>query len=174
AAPAAGPPRPPPGRRARRRAAAPAAGPPRPPQRLATDVQLVDACRHGGLPHTRGSGHQPDPAVSKRPRLRGHQQPPLPLVEMRRDRLELRRQQFPGDRKPAHTRGSCRILGIYGIFSGKPLSWCVRSTITALLEHSSARTVLSEAVVVNPSEAASPTREAPLSRAGATRAARSA
>jgi hypothetical protein len=56
------------------------ARPPRPAQRLTAGLQLVDAQGHRGLADRRGPGHQPDPAISQRPGLGAHQQPPLPLI----------------------------------------------------------------------------------------------
>ena len=59
--------------------------------------------------------------MTQRPRLGPHQQPPLPLIQMREDRLELRRQHLPGDHHAAHTTSGCRHPGGYGLFFGKPL-----------------------------------------------------
>jgi hypothetical protein len=40
--------------------------------------------------------------MTQRPRLGRHQQPPLPLIQMREDHLELRRQHLPGNLHHAH------------------------------------------------------------------------
>ena len=72
------------------------ARPPRPAQRPSPGVQLSCAQRHRRLPDPRRPGHQPDPAMPQRPGLGAHQQPPLPLIQMREDHLELRRQHLPG------------------------------------------------------------------------------
>ena len=74
------------------------AGLARPAQRLRAGLQLAGPQRHRGLPDPRRAGHHPDPAMPQDPGLRPHQQPPLPLIQMREDRLELRRQQLPGIR----------------------------------------------------------------------------
>ncbi len=98
-----------------------AARPPRPAQRLRAGIQLTDAQRHRGLADPGGPGHQPDPAMSQRPGLGSHQQPPLPLIQMREDRLELRRQHLPGflHCRPYHT--SMPTPGSYGLFFCKLL-----------------------------------------------------
>jgi hypothetical protein len=100
-------------------ALASAADPADPTQRLGPRLQLVNTRRHGRLPHSRSPGDQPNPAMPQRPRLSTHQQPPLPLVEMREDRLKLRRQRFLAHSEPHSTR-LCRNHGTYGLFSGNP------------------------------------------------------
>ena len=51
------------------------------------------------------------------PGLRPHQQPPLPLIQMREDRLELRRQQLPGIRHALpHTTTPGAATRTYGLF----------------------------------------------------------
>jgi hypothetical protein len=67
-----------------------------PAQRPGASLQLIDSRGHGGLADRRGPGHRADAAVPPRPGLGPHQQPPLPLIQMREDRLELRRQHLPG------------------------------------------------------------------------------
>jgi hypothetical protein len=57
--------------------------------------------------------------MAQRPRLGPHQQPPLPLIQMREDHRELRRQNLAGYHHAAHTTSACRIPGSYGLFSGK-------------------------------------------------------
>ena len=96
------------------------ARPPRPAQRLRTRVQLIDAQRHRGLPDPGSPGHQPDPAMPQRPGLRSHQQPSLPLIQVREDRLELRRQHPCRFLIAAHTTSACRIPGSYGLIFCKP------------------------------------------------------
>jgi hypothetical protein len=88
--------------------------PARPVQRLSTRVQLSNAQRHRGLPDPGGPGNQPDPAMPQRPRLSAHQQPPLPLIQMREDRAELRRQNLLRFLVAAHTTSACRNPGSYG------------------------------------------------------------
>jgi hypothetical protein len=45
-----------------------------------------------------------------------HQQPPLPLIQMREDRRELRRQNLHCFLVAAHTTAACRLPGSYGLF----------------------------------------------------------
>ncbi len=101
---------------------APPARPPRPAQRLSPRVQLIHSQRHRGLADPGSPGHQPDPAMAQRPGLRSHQEPPLPLIQMREDRPELRRQHLPGNLHHAHTTQACPIPGSYGLFPGKRLA----------------------------------------------------
>ena len=57
------------------------------------------------------------------PRLSAHQQPPLPLIQMRKDRLELRRQQLPGIRHALpHTTPAGASRRSCGLFIDKPLA----------------------------------------------------
>ena len=100
-------------------ALAPPARPARPAQRLCPGFQLIDTQRHRGLADPGGPGHQPDPAMPQRPGLSTHQQPPLPLIQMREDRRELRRQNPHYFLCAAHTTSACRIPGSYGLFFGK-------------------------------------------------------
>ncbi|HUN34170.1 MAG TPA: hypothetical protein VMU95_19385, partial [Trebonia sp.] len=46
----------------------------------------------------------------------------LPLVQVREDRLELRRQNPRYLSLVAHTTAACRKSVTYGLFSGKPLA----------------------------------------------------
>ncbi|HEV2375556.1 MAG TPA: hypothetical protein VGS19_25765, partial [Streptosporangiaceae bacterium] len=48
--------------------------------------------------------------------------PPLPLIQMREDRPELRRQHLLRNLDRTHNTPECRIPGNYGLFSGTPLS----------------------------------------------------
>ena len=65
------------------------ARPPRPAQRLSPGIQLIDPKRYRRLTDPRRPGHQPDPAMPQRPGLSPHQQPPLPLIQMREDHPKL-------------------------------------------------------------------------------------
>ena len=65
----------------------------RPAQRILPRLQLRHPTRHSALPHAGRPRHRPDPAMAERPRVRPRHQPPLPLVQMREQRLELRRQR---------------------------------------------------------------------------------
>ena len=96
---------------------------PDPAQRPRTGIQLVDSQRHRALADPGSPCHQPDPAMAQRPGLRAHQQPPLPLIQMREDHRELRRQDLPRLLHAAHTTAACRKHGTYGLFSGKPLAY---------------------------------------------------
>jgi len=60
--------------------------------------------------------------MPQRPRLSAHQQPPLPLIQMREDHLELRRQNLPGFLADARTTSACRNWGSYGLFFCEPLT----------------------------------------------------
>src|SRR5947209_1747943 len=71
-----------------------AAGPPCPAQWLRAVLQLLHAQGHRGLADPGGPGDQPDPAMPQRLGLGRHQQPPLPLIQMREDHRELRRQDL--------------------------------------------------------------------------------
>ena len=71
---------------------------------------------HRGLADPGGPRHQPDPAMAQRARLGAHQQPPLPLIQMREDRPELCRQHLPGFLHGAHTTPMSRVRGGYGLF----------------------------------------------------------
>ena len=98
------------------------ARPARPAQRLGAGIQLIDPQGHRGLADPGGPGHRPDPAMSQRPGLGAHQQPPLPLIQMREDRLELRRQHLSGFLHGAHTTPNARNPGSYGLFFCKLLT----------------------------------------------------
>jgi len=71
---------------------APAAGPAHSQQRFLATFQLPHALGDRHHPRPGRPGHQPDPAVADRPRLRAHHQPALTLVQVRKHRTELHRQ----------------------------------------------------------------------------------
>jgi hypothetical protein len=55
--------------------------------------------------------------MTQDPGLSPHQQPPLPLIQMREDRLELRREQLPGIRHAIrHTTTSGASTRTCGLF----------------------------------------------------------
>ena len=60
--------------------------------------------------------------MPQRPGLGRHQQPPLPLIQMREDHRELRRQDLRCFLFTAHTTAACRIPGSYGLFFCKLLA----------------------------------------------------
>jgi hypothetical protein len=60
--------------------------------------------------------------MPQRPGLSRHQQPPLPLIQMREDHRELRRQNIRCFLITAHTTAACRIPGSYGLFLCEPLA----------------------------------------------------
>ena len=59
--------------------------------------------------------------MPQRPGLSRHQQPPLPLIQMREDHRELRRQDLRCFLFTVHTTAACRIPGSYGLFFCKLL-----------------------------------------------------
>jgi hypothetical protein len=65
-------------------------------QRGLTGLQFGHAPRHRALGHPRGPGQLSDPAVTQRPRFRAQQQATLPLIQVRQQRLQLRRQTLIG------------------------------------------------------------------------------
>jgi hypothetical protein len=60
--------------------------------------------------------------MAQRPGLSPEQPPPLPLIQVREDHLELRRQHLRGNFHRAYTTQACPIPGSYGLFCGKPLA----------------------------------------------------
>src|SRR6266511_2950478 len=64
--------------------------------RLGALVDLADAKVDRGVAHARGASHHRDTAASQRPRLRAGQQASLPLVQLRAQHGEHRRQRFFG------------------------------------------------------------------------------
>ena len=59
---------------------------------------------------------------ARHPGLGPEQQPPLPLIQMREDRLELRRQHLLGDHHAAHTTPRARIQEATSYFPASPLA----------------------------------------------------
>jgi hypothetical protein len=59
--------------------------------------------------------------MSQRPGLGTHQQPPLPLIQMREDLSKLHGQNPHCFIVAAHTTSACRIPGSYGLFLCKLL-----------------------------------------------------
>jgi hypothetical protein len=90
------------------------------PQRLHAGIQLVSPQRDRALTDPGRPGHHPDAAVSQRPGLSPEQQPPLPLVQVREDHRELRRQNLARLLQAAHSTAACRKHGSDGLFCGKP------------------------------------------------------
>ena len=74
---------------------APAARTAGPAQRPFPRLHLPRSQQHRRLADPGSGGYQPDPAVAQRPGLGAQQQPALPLIQMRPDRPELRRQHLP-------------------------------------------------------------------------------
>jgi len=60
--------------------------------------------------------------MAQRPGLGADEQPPLPLIQMREDRLELRRQYLSGYLHDANTTPPRAIPGVYGLFFCGPLT----------------------------------------------------
>jgi hypothetical protein len=69
-------------------------------------LQLEDTGADGGLAHPRHLGDGPDPAMPKQPCLGPRQQPPLPLVQMRRQHLQPQRQLVAHIGRDRHTATS--------------------------------------------------------------------
>ena len=90
------------------RALAAPAPPPGPAirERILALLQLEDTGPDGGLAHPRHLGDGPDPAMPQQPGLRPQQQPPLPLVQMRRQHLPPQRQLAARIRRDRHTATS--------------------------------------------------------------------
>jgi hypothetical protein len=101
-------------------ALAPTTGSAYSPQRCRTGVQFADPQRHRGLAHISGTGDQPDPTMADHPGFRPHQQPPLPLIQMRKDHLELGRQRRLCPLHHAHTTSMTAKIRTYGLFLGAP------------------------------------------------------
>lgn len=91
-----------------------------PPQRRLPGLQFSYPARDGALTHPGRTGDKPDPAVSQRPRLRPYDQPTLALVQVREQRLELRRQHRIGPLRNPHTTTTRHDPGSDGLFPGKP------------------------------------------------------
>jgi hypothetical protein len=60
-----------------------------------------------------------DPATTQRVGFGSRQQPSLPLIQVREDRPELRRQILAGYHHAAHATPAQRIPGSYGLFRGQ-------------------------------------------------------
>jgi hypothetical protein len=58
--------------------------------------------------------------MAERAGLRAQQQ--QPLIQVREDRRELRRQDLPCFLVAAYTKSTSRIPGSYGLFFGKPIT----------------------------------------------------
>jgi hypothetical protein len=101
--------RPPPGRRTRPSGSAPESSSVTPSDTVASRTPAARATSR-------------IPPCPQRLGLSAHQQPPLPLIQMRQDRLELRRQHLLSNLNHAHTTSGCRIPGSYGLFPGALLA----------------------------------------------------
>jgi hypothetical protein len=58
--------------------------------------------------------------MAQHPRLSTHQQPALPLIEMRKNRLELRHQSLLNLHRHAHNRSTGYNPASYGLFLCAP------------------------------------------------------
>lgn len=67
-----------------------------PAQRFLTGLQLVHALTHRSLTALSRTHDRPDPAMSQDPGLGPHQPPPLPLVQVREQHLELHSELVTG------------------------------------------------------------------------------
>ncbi len=99
----------------------PAAGPTDPPQRFLTGLQLVHALTHRCLTDLSRTRDRPDPAMSQDPGLGPHQQPPLPLLQLREQHLKLHGELVTrlGD---THTTPTSQIAGSNMLILCKPLA----------------------------------------------------
>jgi hypothetical protein len=96
------------------------AAPEYPPQRCLAGIQFSHPARDSAFSYSGCAGHEPDPAMAQRPRLRSYRQTALPFIEVRQQRLELRSQgRVDPLRSPCTTTTSHRD-GSDGLFSGKP------------------------------------------------------
>src|SRR6185437_14911688 len=75
-------------------------------ERILARLQLENALADSALAHPGQPGDCPDPAVSQQPGLGRQQQPPLPLVQMRQQHLELQRQLIASLGQDRHTSPS--------------------------------------------------------------------
>jgi hypothetical protein len=96
------------------------ARPARPAQRLPASVQLGYPPRHRVLRDACRARYRPDPTMAQRPRLGSQQQPTLPLIQMREDHLELRRQQLLGIHRHGHTTSDTIPQRNRYLFLGNP------------------------------------------------------
>ena len=92
------------------RAGGPGPAAPRPDSSSATPSDTVPS----RIPAARATS--PDPAMPQRAGLSAHQQPPLPLIQMREHRPELRRQRLPGFAHGVNITPVSEIPGAYGLF----------------------------------------------------------
>ena len=102
-----------------------------PAQRLLAGVQLGGALCHRRLTHARSPGHQPNPAMTHRPGLGSHQQTALPLVQVREQHRELRRQRLLKPLRNPHTTTMTPRTRNYGLILCEPLENWVRRRSTA-------------------------------------------
>ena len=75
-------------------------------ERIVAILELEDTPAHRGLAHPSDPGDSPNPAMPQQPGLRRQQQPPLPLVQVRRQHLEPQRELIAGIRRDRHTATS--------------------------------------------------------------------
>ena len=93
------------------------ARPPRPPQRHRARSQLAGTQRDSSLADPGSTGDETVPAMPQRAGLRPHQQPPLPLIQMREDLPEHRRQRLRRHIHGTHTTPSGAISEPNGLSS---------------------------------------------------------
>ncbi len=95
-------------------------GPTHPPQRHLPGLQSCHPTRHGALPDSSRTSDEPDASMAQRPCFCSYGQPPLPLVEMRGQRRELRGQRCLDPLRSPRTTTTIHRAGSDGLFPGKP------------------------------------------------------
>jgi hypothetical protein len=91
-----------------------------PAEWLLPRLQLGHTPRHRGFTNPSRPRDQPAPAMAQHPGLSSQQQAPLPLIQVRQQRLELRRQRFLSHHKLAHATRPRGNHQRYGLFHDSP------------------------------------------------------
>jgi hypothetical protein len=97
-----------------------AARPADPAQRCSAGIEFIDAQRDGRFPHPGGRGHRPDSAMTQHPRFSPQPEPALPLIKVRTNRLEPRRDLVLNLHRNAHNRSTDQNPASYGLFLCEP------------------------------------------------------
>ena len=91
-----------------------------PTQRIDTSAQLATPSETGPLPHPGRPGHRPDTAMPQRPSFCPSQPPPLPLIQVRQYRSELRGQPRINIHTRLTTTSTSPDQQNYALISGEP------------------------------------------------------
>jgi len=97
------------------------ARPPHPPQRLLSGLQLGHTLADRGLTHRGHPSDDPNTTVSQNTDLRGHQQPSLPLIQMREQHRELHGELGTDLVRDTHTTSTSHGTGSNTLMICKPL-----------------------------------------------------